>query len=74
MDNLHLTDKHVAVKSGNTSGSHSPVEVAADVFDNNVSAVAEKYRGTDADHRDMSVLGKKQVLRVSTYDAARING
>lgn len=62
MENLHLPEKHVVVNSGNTSGSRSPVDT--DVFDNNVSHVAEKYRGTDADHKDMSVLGKKQVLRV----------
>ena len=33
------------------------------VFDSNISNVAAKYRGTDADARDMAVLGKKQVLR-----------
>ena len=40
-------------------------------FDQNVEkeldepgALPEKYRGTVADRRDMSILGKKQVLRV----------
>lgn len=33
------------------------------LFDNAVSIIPEKYRGTSADQRDMSMLGKKQVLR-----------
>lgn len=35
------------------------------VFDDNVSHVPERYRGTAADRHDMTVMGKKQVLRVS---------
>lgn len=29
--------------------------------------VAEKYRGTAADKRDMEIMGKEQVLRVSVF-------
>lgn len=36
-------------------------------FEYDVSVPA-RYRGTSADQRDMAVLGKKQVLRVSTRD------
>jgi hypothetical protein len=42
-----------------------------ETFDQNVekeldepNAIPAKYRGTAADHRDMGILGKKQVLRV----------
>jgi len=33
--------------------------------DTNYGGIPSKYRGTDVDKRDMIVLGKKQVLRVS---------
>lgn len=36
----------------------------ANVFDDSISHVPQKYRGTSADQHDMSILGKKQVLRV----------
>lgn len=42
-----------------SSGSPNPSKV----FDDGISNVPEKYRGTNADAHDMSVLGKKQVLR-----------
>ena len=45
--------------------SESPLEdgqITEKDLDNAV--VASKYRGTEADKRDMRVLGKKQVLRV----------
>lgn len=35
-----------------------------DVFDDSVSHIPQKYRGTSVDQHDMDVLGKKQVLRV----------
>lgn len=34
------------------------------VYDENISIVPQKYHGTDADRHEMSMLGKKQVLRV----------
>lgn len=37
-------------------------------FEYDVSVPA-KYRGTTADQRDMAMLGKKQVLRVSSCEA-----
>lgn len=43
---------------------------APDVFDESISHVPDKYKGTDADRYDMSVLGKKQVLRVRDYSLA----
>jgi hypothetical protein len=61
MEALHLGSKdgsNVKV-SGNDAGSPK-------IFDEGVSNVPAKYRGTDADKRDMTNLGKKQVLRVST--------
>lgn len=36
----------------------------ANVFDDSISHVPQRYRGTSADQHDMNVLGKKQVLRV----------
>ncbi|KAF2669994.1 amino acid transporter [Microthyrium microscopicum] len=50
-------------KSGfglNTVG-HSPAE--SNVFDSNISNIPDKFKGTNADAHDMSVMGKKQVLR-----------
>ncbi|KAF2728896.1 amino acid transporter-like protein [Polyplosphaeria fusca] len=49
MASLHLDNKEVAT--------------TANVVDERISNVAERYRGTDADRHDMTVLGKKQVLR-----------
>lgn len=63
MTSLHLSNKEqTATQLKEASDTYSPsTEV---VFDNNISHVQGKYRGTVADARDMSALGKKQVLRV----------
>lgn len=61
-DSLHLDSKQMkAAESSGTPGS-PPEDI--DIFDEGVSHVAEKFRGTSADKRDMMVMGKKQVLRV----------
>ena len=45
-------------------------DLKGETFNQNVKeldepgAIPAKYRGTAADHRDMMILGKKQVLRV----------
>lgn len=63
MTSLHLSNKEqTAVQLNDASGADSPPIEA--IYDNDISHVSEKYRGTAADVRDMSVLGKKQVLRV----------
>lgn len=36
-----------------------------------VDSVAVKYRGTNSDQKDMALLGKHQVLRVSPFAFAR---
>lgn len=64
MEDLHKD--HSAVELKEASGSPPPPGAA--IFDNSVSHVPEKYRGTSADMHDMSVMGKKQVLRVSSED------
>lgn len=56
---LHLNDKDTINVGTTEAGLGSPK-----VFDESISNVPAKYRGTDADRRDMTVLGKKQVLRV----------
>jgi hypothetical protein len=60
MESLHIASKdgHNVKVSGSDAGSPK-------IFDEGVSNVPAKYRGTDADKRDMTNLGKKQVLRVS---------
>lgn len=62
MASLHF-DKDIAdvelTEAPGTSSSN-----AARAFDDDNSHVPEKYRGTSADKWDMSVMGKKQVLRV----------
>lgn len=55
MDSLH-TD-HKAPTSAVSAEAN-------EIFDNAVSNIPERYRGTMADQKDMSILGKKQVLRV----------
>jgi hypothetical protein len=60
--NLHLDNKQM--RDVELSDTPSSPRDAADVFDDDLSHVAEKFRGTNADKRDMQVLGKKQVLRV----------
>ena len=62
MASLHLSNKEqTAFQLREASGTYPP---STEVFDNDISHVHEKYRGTAADARDMSALGKKQVLRV----------
>lgn len=56
---LHLNNKDTVNVGTTEAGLGSPK-----VFDESISNVPAKYRGTDADRRDMTVLGKKQVLRV----------
>ncbi|KIX02539.1 uncharacterized protein Z518_08480 [Rhinocladiella mackenziei CBS 650.93] len=60
MASLHLNDNKqiLDVELTDTPGSSSPK-----IFDDGVSRVPEKYRGTSADKRDMTIMGKKQVLR-----------
>lgn len=58
MDSLHTQHKGLASSVSAVPREH--------VFDNAVRNVPEKYMGTTADMRDMSVLGKKQVLRVNS--------
>lgn len=63
MESLHKDPVAVEMKESSYSPPSSRED--AGIFDNSVSHVPEKYRGTSADMHDMSVLGKKQVLRVS---------
>jgi hypothetical protein len=60
---LHLNKEDIADIELSEASAASPN--GTKVFDDNVSHVPEKYRGTAADRRDMTVMGKKQVLRVS---------
>jgi len=64
MASSHLNKETVAVELTEASGTSSPNGTKAS--DDSISHVAEKYRGTSADKQDMSVLGRKQVLRVGT--------
>lgn len=61
MDSLHVRDKESTSFAAEelSSGNGTPI------YDQNISAVASKFRGTSADEHDMAILGKKQVLRVS---------
>ena len=60
MASLHLNNKEIAdVELTDAPGTSSP-----NVFDDGISHVPKKYRGTSVDKRDMTVMGKKQVLRV----------
>ena len=61
MANLQLDNKDISAVQMAEAGNLSPK-----VFDEGISNVPTKYRGTDADRRDMTVLGKKQVLRVGS--------
>ena len=64
MDSLHLRERKVAdTEFTATAGTSSPT--TREVFDDGISNVPEKYRGTAADRHDMTVMGNKQVLRVS---------
>ena len=63
MASLRLNNKDIAdVELTDALGTSSPDPVKD--FDDGSSHVAEKYRGTSIDKRDMAVMGKKQVLRV----------
>ena len=65
MPSLHLDNKKMAGVELTEGVAASPNESTdAKVFDDNVSHIPEKYRGTSADQHDMSVMGNKQVLRV----------
>lgn len=55
ISNMAVNNKEV----GNVQLTEAP-----DVFDDSISHVPDKYKGTDADRHDMNILGKKQVLRV----------
>ncbi len=44
------------------TGTFSPN--SANIYDDRISHAPDKYRGTSADERDMTAMGKKQVLRV----------
>jgi len=63
MASLHLNSKDKAdVELTEAPGTSSPN--AEKVFGDDINHVPEKYRGTSADKRDMTVMGKTQVLRV----------
>jgi hypothetical protein len=47
-----------------TKGNISRI-VSDEAFEHDSGHVAEKYRGSAADKRDMEIMGKQQVLRVS---------
>jgi hypothetical protein len=64
MASLHLDKKPITADIQLTEAPGTPSPNDAKVFDDGISHVPEKYRGTVADKRDMTVLGKKQVLRV----------
>ena len=51
---------------GNSNGNIQTVFIKDEEDPNHVSHVAPKYLGTATDQRDMSVLGRQQVLRVKT--------
>lgn len=61
MGSLHITSKDAS------HGSYTEPETAVSpkLFDDGISNVPTKYRGTDQDKLEMTALGKKQVLRVS---------
>lgn len=60
MASLHLSDKEVySVEASSPNGNA--------VFDQDISDVPTKFRGTSADQHDMAILGKKQVLRVGLW-------
>lgn len=62
MDSLHLRERKSADAEFTTGeGTSSPT--TREVFDDGISNVPEKYRGTAADRHDMTVMGNKQVLR-----------
>ena len=64
MASLHLNNKETT-NIELTAAPGVSVPNAAKVFDDGISHVPEKYRGTATDRKDMTVMGNKQVLRVS---------
>jgi len=68
MTSLLLDDKNVTDRRQHSVAQSSRV---VNVFDHDISHVAEKYRGSAADEHDMTMLGKKQVLRVQ-YPPIRV--
>jgi len=62
MASLRLNKAIPDVELTEAPGTSSPH--AAKVFDDGIGHVPEKYRGTSADKRDMTVMGRTQVLRV----------
>jgi len=62
---LHLSKQEQEIADVELSEASATSPNGTKVFDDNVSHVPEKYRGTAADRRDMTIMGKKQVLRVS---------
>lgn len=59
-DAMHLDGGKPAARMGATE----ILPPGSSVFDESISHVDQKYRGTNNDIHDMSVLGKKQVLKV----------
>ena len=62
MASMHLDDK-AAGSIGDAEVLPEYISSSDDVFDERISHVAAQYRGTETDQHDMTVLGKKQVLR-----------
>ena len=52
---------------GHSDGNVQTVYIKDEENPNHVSHVAPKYLGTATDQRDMSVLGRQQVLRVRDH-------
>ena len=52
---------------GHSSGNIQTVFIKDEEDPNHVAQVAPKYLGTATDQRDMSVLGRQQVLRVRNH-------
>ena len=52
---------------GHSDGNVQTVYIKDEEDPNHVSHVAPKYLGTATDQRDMSVLGRQQVLRVRDH-------
>jgi hypothetical protein len=69
---LHLTNKEAVGVEFTETGETSSPNGQPKVFDDSISRVPEKYRGTALDRRDMTVMGKKQVLRVRHPSKASI--
>lgn len=58
-------------EAGYSSGKETADRVRVELHElQEESPIERRYRGTDADHHDMIVLGRRQVLRVSATTAA----